>query len=127
MSSLSEFSDEALIEELARRRADLIVVPRLATYIMALRGTQATNVFESQENLDFVSDYLDLRDVGKIPGFADREDSIDVDERQWLIAAAVWRGCIQGFEEWERLRKRDGDTPFVKGWLNPCVLEATEE
>jgi hypothetical protein len=126
MSALAEISDEALIEELARRRPDLVVVPRVASHIMALRGTQATSVFEREENLDFVSDYLDLSEVGKIPGFDDLEDSIDVDERQWLLAAAVWRGCIQGFEEWERSRRRDGDTPFITSWLKPCVLKEPE-
>jgi hypothetical protein len=126
MSALAEIPDEALIAELARRRPDLIVVPRTASHIMALRGTQATSVFEREENIDFVSDYLDLSEVGKIPGFDDLEDSIDVDERQWLLAAAVWRGCIQGYEEWERLRKRDGDTHFVTSWLKPCVLKEPE-
>lgn len=124
MHALSESSDDALIAELARRRPDLVVVPRVATHIMALRGSQETGVFEQGQNLDFVTDYLDLSEVGKVPGFAGPEDTIDVDERAWLVVAAAWRGCIAGFEEWERLRAKEGNTPFVTGWTYPCLLQS---
>lgn len=124
MHALSDSSDEDLIAELARRRPDLVVVPRVATHIMALRGSQETCVFETEKKLDFVTDYLDLSDVGKVPGFAGPEDTIDVDERAWLVVAAAWRGCIAGFEEWERLRAKEGNTPFVTGWMHPCVLQS---
>ena len=123
MSPLAALSDEALIEELAKRRPDLVVVPRQASYIMALRGSQGTKVFEPKSDVDFVTDYLDLKDVGSVKGFRDGSQLYDVDERAWLVAAATWRGCIGGFEEWERYRKKEGETPFVLGWLKPCVLE----
>lgn len=123
MHTLSEYSDEALIAEIARRRPDLVVVPRVATSIMALRGSQETCVFEHEKNLDFVTDYLNLSEVGKVPGFAGPEDTIDVDERAWLVVAAAWRGCIAGFEEWERRRAKEGNSSSVTGWTHPCVLE----
>jgi hypothetical protein len=123
MSTVSEFSDDALIAELARRRPDLILVPRVASKIMAMRGTQETCVFEREANLDIVSDYLNLSEVGEVVGYADRSGvECDVDERPWLIAAAVWRGCLKGFEEWERYRAKEGETPMVLGWLRACEL-----
>jgi hypothetical protein len=122
--SFEHISDDALIAELAARRPDLVVVPRSASHIMALRGTQAGPVF-MEPGLDFVIDYIKLDEVGTVQGYRDRSDPADdVDERAWLVAAAVWRGCIEGFEEWKAYRRREGDTHMVRSWERPCLLDA---
>lgn len=112
-------SDEALIAEIERRRPDLVVAPRQATLIMAMRGAQEDNVFEEG---DAVSTWVDLSDAPDVPGFPVARFSGD--EREWLLAAAVWRGCVRGLDEWRRRQAETGDDPFIQSWLKPCVRNA---
>jgi hypothetical protein len=86
--------------ENALLEAGYVIAPVEPSSIMAMRGYQATPVFEGS---DGVFDYITLEDAPHVPGFT-YERKFDDEERGHLVAAAAYRGAIRGYQEWNRRR-----------------------
>ncbi len=117
--------EQKLIDQLAELRPDLIVVPRDPSAIMLLRGTQYGPVFEGFDNgsaLDYVLEFLNTGPSAGIPNNPqwdpDPNDYLNEDRRHYVICRAVWKGCIEGFEEWQRYMVKD-KTDFALRWDSP--------
>lgn len=117
--------EQALIDELKRLRPDLIVVPREPSAIMLLRASHHGPVFEALEDgtgIDYTSEFMTFKDLDPDPRWdPDPNDYLHEDPREYYLAAAIWRGCISGFEEWQRYREREGSTSMVESWDQPRV------
>ena len=99
--------------ENALLEAGFVIAPVEPSSIMAMRGYQASPVFEGS---DGVFDYIDLTDAPFVPGFTYERK---FDERGYLIAAAAYRGAIRGYQEWNRRREAGDDPRFIDSWAEP--------
>lgn len=107
--NLSE-EEQKLVDRLKELRPDLITVPRKVSWIMALRGLQYGPVFERYTNgdpVDLVSEHIRTEEFPTVEGMMPdpQETYVHEDPREYAFIAAVWEGCIDGFEEWQDYRK----------------------
>lgn len=98
-----------------------MILPVEATAMMALRGYQAPSVFEKN---DYFGDYID---AAELPAALAPTHKFDDDERGWLLAAAAYRGCVNGYiETLERLAK-DPTDEIATSWNKPLASTFTPE
>lgn len=104
-----------------------VIVPREASCIMAMRGAQA-HVGWYEPYGDMAMEYFrfDAKGESEVQDALTPAPRDDEDERTYWLAAAVWRGCIKGMEEWQVVRARDGDTTFVNAWERPYFAATTD-
>jgi hypothetical protein len=100
-----------------------MVVPRQASSIMALRGSQAS-VGWADPYMDRAGEYFKFDEAGECPAqdALAPKDRFDYDEREYWLVAAIWDGCIAGLDEWQR-RWEVGkcDPEFLKSWERPYL------
>jgi hypothetical protein len=101
--------------ENALLEAGYVIAPVEPSSIMAMRGYQASPVFEGS---DGVFDYITLEEAPHVPGFT-YERKFDDEERGHLVAAAAYRGAIRGYQEWNRRRENGEDQRFIDSWAEP--------
>ena len=119
------------IDAIARLRPDLVVLPRIPTHIMCLRGLQGGSVFLN-DPFDVVEDYIEfLPTMPHVKGVYEGTDPFDsYDDRKYFVMSAIYRGCIEGFEEWERYGQQlatDKERRHHATWLKPCIPPPEED
>ena len=116
-------TDEERLAEARKMCPDgYVVVPREASSIMAMRGAQA-RVGWYEPYADCACEYFKFDDKGesRLADALAPENRYHDDERQYWLAAAIWRGCIAGMEEWQARRTKEGATDFIKSWDGPFI------
>ena len=123
---LSE-EEQSLVNKLKELRPDLVVVPRKASSIMCLRGSQHGPVFEkftNDEPVDFVKEFFDFSSAPNSDNWdPDPKDWLHEDRREYILISAIWDGCIKGFDEWQNLREKEGSTRMVESWDSPLSID----
>ena len=126
--NLDQVSDADLIAELQKRKPDHVLLPRNPSRIMALRGLQGDRVVKDDE-FDLACDYMQIytKRMPHVNGFDEGDIWVTLDEREFLVIASIYRGCIQGYEEWERLRAKEPDHGNLPYWDAPVTTPNLED
>lgn len=90
------------------------LVPVRATAMMALRGAQATGIFDPN---DTATDYFDSNEFPHELAPKHRFD--DDDERPWILAAAIYNAAVEGHFETQRRLEADPNDAVALSWSKP--------
>lgn len=113
---------EELVQALKVLRPDLVVLPRKASHIMALRGHQYGPIFYPPPAApDFVSDWIDLSDPDLAKDVPEDLDH-DFDVRMSFLVAKIYEGMVEAFEVWEN--RKEPDSKMYEGWASPLLKES---